>query len=73
MRAEQGTYAEIRKWVKQQFGFAPKDCWIAHCKELKGLPLKRAWNRRGALRIVPCPPEKQAAIERAFRHFGMLS
>jgi hypothetical protein len=67
------TYQEIQKWVSQQCGFTPKTCWLAHCKELLGLPVRVAWNRRGMQRLVPCPPEKRAAIKKAFQHFGMLS
>ena len=33
------TYLEIQKWVYRRHGFIPKTCWIAHCKELCGLPL----------------------------------
>ena len=67
------TYQEIAKWVKQEFGFAPKTCWIAHCKELYSLPLGTAPNRHGEQREEPCPREKRLAIEKAFQHFGMLA
>jgi hypothetical protein len=68
------TYLEIQKWVYRRHGFIPKTCWIAHCKELCGLPLGAAANRQeGAERSDPCPLEKQAPIKQAFRHFGMLS
>jgi len=66
------TYKEIQQWVKQHFGFVPQTCWIAHCKELIGLPLREAPNRQGAS-VEPCPPEKREAIERAFRHFQIGS
>jgi hypothetical protein len=67
-------YMEIQKWVYRRHGFIPKTCWIAHCKELCGLPLGIAANRQqGAGRSDPCPLEKQVAIKQAFRHFGMLS
>lgn len=68
------TYQEIQKWVKQHHGFSPKSCWIAHCKELCGLPVGIAPNRQTTEeRVEPCPPDKQVAIKQAFRHFGMLS
>lgn len=67
------TYAEIQTWVKAKYGFQPKTCWIAHCKELYGLVRHDAPNRRGPLRTHPCPPEKQPVIQAAFRHFGMIS
>ena len=66
------TYSEISNFVKEAFGFAPKSCWIAHVKELSGLPVKRAWNRSSQGRKVPCPPGKVEPIRAAFRHFGML-
>ncbi len=53
-------------------GFEPKTCWIAHCKELFGLPVDRASNRQGDERVEPCPLEKQLPIKQAFRYFGML-
>lgn len=68
------TYKEIADYVKKTAGWTVhKPCWIAHCKELNGLPVERAHNRQGAARMVPCPPEKRPAIEAAFCHFGMMS
>ena len=66
------TYEQIQDYVRERHGFVPKTCWIAHVKELSGLRVGRAPNRRGAAREVPCPPSKQAAIREAFRHFGMI-
>ena len=60
------TYSQIQAWVKQNHGFVPKTCWIAHCKEINRLPVMRASNRRGAERLVPCPPAKRDAIDQAF-------
>lgn len=66
------TYKDIQQWVKENFGFVPQTCWIAHCKEKNGLPLHSAPNRLGAARVKPCPPQKREAIEKAFRHFGIV-
>jgi hypothetical protein len=75
-RPEEGgnmaSYAEVQEYVQQRHGFVPKTCWIAHVKELNGLPVQRAWNRAGRGRVVPCPPEKRRPIEDAFRHFRMM-
>ena len=65
------TYNEIQALIRRKHGWVPQNCWIAHCKELKGLPLGRANNRSGA-RKKPCPENKRRAIFEAFRHFGML-
>lgn len=72
MRPE-ATYREIQKWVEQNFGFTPETCWIAHCKEIHGLPLGEAPNRQSDERANACPPEKRTAIKKAFQHFGMLA
>ena len=34
------TYKEIQGYVKETYGFLPKTCWIAHMKELCGIPVK---------------------------------
>ena len=66
------TYRQIQDWVRQQHGFVPKSCWIAHVKEMCGLPVRRSPNRRGEARLVPCPEDKLAAIREALLHFRML-
>jgi hypothetical protein len=66
------TYIEIQNWVKQKYNFVPKTCWIAHVKELSGLPVEKAPNRKGDERMKPCPPEKIEQIRSAMRNFGMI-
>jgi hypothetical protein len=47
--------------------------WIAHVKEVHGIPTLRGANRARRDRdIEPCPPEKREAIDEALRHFGMM-
>jgi len=67
------TYKAIQEYVKGKYGFLPKTCWIAHMKEICGIPVKIAPNRYSAgSREVPCPPEKMEAIKSAFTHFKMI-
>lgn len=67
------TYKEIQGYVKETYGFLPKTCWIAHMKELCGIPVKNASNRISpSHREKPCPPEKMPYIKEAFRYFGMI-
>ena len=67
------TYKEIQDYVKSTYGFLPKTCWIAHIKELCGVPVKVAYNRHSPdKREKPCPPEKIEPIQAAFRHFKMI-
>ncbi len=72
MSRPRATYQEIRKWVLQTYGFEPETCWIAHCKELHGLPAGTTHNRRDEEPVKPCPPDKQLAITKAFQHFGLI-
>jgi hypothetical protein len=66
------TYKQIQEWVKQQYGFIPKTCWIADAKNQAGIPMRKAPNRQGLDRVEPCPPNKIAPIREALRHFGMI-
>ena len=56
------TYQQLVDRIKITHGWVSKTCWIAHCKELAGLPVPTAPNRIGSTRQVPCPPEKREAI-----------
>jgi hypothetical protein len=66
------TYKQIQAWVKQQYGFIPKTCWIAHVKHMSGLLMRKAPNRQGVERVEPCPPGRVESIRAALRHFGMI-
>ncbi|WP_175887269.1 hypothetical protein [Burkholderia contaminans] len=63
------TYKDIQIYVKQRHGVVVQTCWVAHVKQLNGLPLRRT---RTAERVKPCPPQWRAPIEEAMRHFGWL-
>ena len=65
-------YREIQDWVRREYGWKPETCWIAHCKELCGLPVRPAPNRAATGREKPCPENKQPAIFAAFQHFKMI-
>jgi hypothetical protein len=71
MSRRPATDQEIRKWVHRHFGFWPEAAWIAHCKRLSSLPVEdvRLYQQS---QFVPCPLEKQSAVIKALRHFGML-
>lgn len=67
------SYREIQAYIMQQYGFVAQTCWIAHMKEVCGLPVHSAPNRADQRqRVKPCPDEKQDAIREAFLHFHML-
>ena len=60
------TYKEIQAYVEKRYGYVPETCWIAHVKELSGLPVRRAPNRKGDEREKPCPPDRVNDIRAAF-------
>ncbi|MBI4301732.1 MAG: hypothetical protein HY664_03915 [Chloroflexi bacterium] len=67
------TYMQIQGWVKINFGYTVKTCWIAHVKEICGLEPRIAPNRLDETeRVNPCPYDKIDPIKRAFRYFGTI-
>jgi len=67
------TYTDIRLYVLKKYGFVPETCWIAHAKEICGIPIKNAPNRLDPnKRVKPCPEDKLPAIKDAFGYFGMV-
>jgi hypothetical protein len=67
------TYTEIQKYVKENNKLSIKTCWIAHMKELTGLPLKKAPNRKNVnYRLNPCPDEIKPIILNAFKKLKMI-
>lgn len=73
------TYEEILAMCKDlyakqhpeaQRGPGIKTCYIAHAKELFGMPKKPRTATRP--RECPCPPEKLPLIRQAFIALGML-
>jgi hypothetical protein len=61
------TDQEIQKWISRQHGFVPESAWLLHCKEQFGLVATGTAPKEN-----PCPPERVAAIQQAFRRFGLL-
>jgi hypothetical protein len=67
------TYKQIQDYVKQNHGYIPKSCWIAHMKEVNGLHPKMSSRRYSPnVRVHPCPLEKQDDIKNSFEHFKMI-
>lgn len=61
------TYKEIQNYVKENYSYCVKTCWIGHMKELCGLTVRMAGNRYlPDSRTNPCPANKQNAIRDAF-------
>lgn len=66
-------YKQIQEYVKDEYGFQPKSCWIAHMKEACSIPVRVADNRCNPdKRKVLCPENKKDGIINTFKHFGMM-
>jgi len=67
------TYKEIQDDIRRQHKRTVKPCWIAHVKELNGLPMRQAPNRHAFThRANPCPNNVRPLIEASMRPFGMM-
>jgi hypothetical protein len=63
------TYKALQNYIRAAHGRVMQSCWIAHVKELLGLPVK---SRRTGERQKPCPPQWRPVIEQAMRKLGWL-
>lgn len=67
------TYKQIQKYIKDNYGYTAKSCWIAHMKEVCGLKPNISPRRYSPeSRVHPCPPDKQNDLKEAFKHFKMI-
>ena len=62
------TYAEIQKFVQRHHGFIPKTGWIAHVKEVHGVPTRRG----GSIVIVTSSRARPKSVRRSKRRFGIV-
>lgn len=65
------TYRQIQDAIRAEIGRVMQSCWIAHVKELNGVPLRKS-PRDGAPRVKPCPDKYRPIIEAELRRQGML-
>ncbi len=66
------SYKEIKNFIQEEHGIKIKSSWIAHAKEVYGIPVKKAGNRKGKERLWPCPKKNLPLIKEAFEHFDMI-
>ena len=66
------TYKEIKNFILEKHGKKIKSSWIAHAKEVFGVTVKRAANRKTDVRLWPCPKKTLPLIKEAFEHFEMI-
>lgn len=67
------TYAEIKKWIKEQYNVSVSSLYIAQCKDACGFEKRDNYNKGAEGHKVPnCPAEKRELIMKAFKHFKMI-
>lgn len=68
------TYPEIKAWVLEHYGLKVSSLYISQVKRKHGLPVGECYNKPKTedARQPQCPPEKEAAIEDALRHFRLI-
>ena len=72
-RSETATYAEIKAYVEEKFGFKVISLYIGQIKNKVGLEKRKNYNLgSGEGRVPTCPPEKEEAIMDAFKHFNLI-
>lgn len=72
-RGGNGTYAEIKAYVKEKYGLKVSSLYIAQVKDKVGIKERVSYNRgNGDNRVPLCPAEKEKAIVEAFTYFGMI-
>ncbi|MDE6363330.1 MAG: 23S rRNA (uracil(1939)-C(5))-methyltransferase RlmD [Lachnospiraceae bacterium] len=71
---EKATYGKIKEYVKEKHGLNVSSLYIGQIKEKCGLDKRDNYNlpKSENAKVPKCPPDKEAAIMDAFRHFGMI-
>ena len=68
------TYDEIKAYVLEKFGFKVSQLYIAQIKRKCGIIDRKNYNqsKKEDAKVPKCPPEKEAAIMDALKHFQMI-
>ena len=68
------TYQEIKDYVKEQTGLNVTPLYIAQVKQKCGITERECYNKPKSenTKQPQCPPEKEAAIVEALKHFQMI-
>ena len=67
------TYAEIKAYIEEKYGFKVSTLYIAQIKDKVGLEKRKNYNPgEGKSKVPVCTPEKEEAIMDAFRHFNLI-
>lgn len=68
------TYKEIQDYVLAKYGLKVSNLYVSQIKRKCGLEMGQNYNlsKSENARVPICPPDKEAAIMDALRHFKMI-
>ena len=68
------TYEKIKTYVLEHSGLKVSSLYISQVKRKCGLDVGQNYNlsKKENAKVPKCPPEKEAAIMEALRHFQMI-
>ena len=68
------TYDEIKAYVLEKYGLKVSSLYISQVKRKCGLDVGQNYNlsKKEDAKVPQCPPEKEAAIMDALKHFQMI-
>ncbi|MDO4265668.1 MAG: 23S rRNA (uracil(1939)-C(5))-methyltransferase RlmD [Eubacteriales bacterium] len=68
------TYDEIKSYVLEKYGLKVSQLYIAQVKRKCGIIERKNYNvsKKEDAKVPQCPPEKEAAIMDALKHFQMI-
>ena len=68
------TYDEIKTYVLEKYGLKVSQLYIAQVKRKCGIIERKNYNvsKKENAKVPQCPPEKEAAIMDALKHFQMI-
>ena len=70
---EKPTYGNIKKWIKERYGFNVTNLYIGQIKDKLGMEKRKNYNiGSGEGRVSTCPQEKEEAIMEAFKYFRLI-
>ena len=71
---KKATYDEIKAYVLEKYGLKVSSLYISQVKRKCGLDVGQNYNlsKKEDAKVPQCPPEKEAAIMNALKHFQMI-
>ena len=68
------TYADLKAYIEEKYGFKVSNLYIAQAKAAMGIKERENYNlpKSENSRQPVCPPPKMKAIQEALRHFKMI-